>query len=388
MLKVIKSESDYDAALARVDELMDAEADTLEAEELGVLAILIKKYEDDRFPIDAPTPLEAIRFRMEQQNLAPRDLEPILGSRSRVSEVLSGSRTLSIDMIRALNKHLGIPATSLIGTELVESNTPQPEPSAAVLYTLKRWKFLKANEKYDSFLARVWPADSRYALLRKTLTDRTNAKTDHAALYAWCASALFRSQSCKPTYAYSKHTMNDDWIRSLSALSLHDDGPKRAVSALKEVGIALVVQPHFAGTYLDGAAMCRSDDVPVVALSIRHDRTDNFWFTLLHELAHVERHLSPTMPAICDDLDIKSSTNQELEADQIAEAACIPDDMWADAGLTAYASTAEIMRLADRASVNPAIVAGRWQRQFGDYRKFSKLLGRNTIKQQFDVFSE
>ena len=86
-----------------------------EADELSVLADLVEVYEEKHFPIDPPTPVEAIRFRMEQAGLEPRDLEPYIGSRGKVSEVLSGKQPLTLPMIRALHKHLGIPAEVLVG---------------------------------------------------------------------------------------------------------------------------------------------------------------------------------------------------------------------------------------------------------------------------------
>src|SRR5436190_24342161 len=101
MIKPIRTEADYEAAVARIEDLIDASAGTPEGDELEVLAALVGQYEDRAFPIAAPTPVAAIRFRMEQQGLSPRDLEPFLGSRSRVSEVLSGARSLSMDMVRA-----------------------------------------------------------------------------------------------------------------------------------------------------------------------------------------------------------------------------------------------------------------------------------------------
>lgn len=111
----IKSEQDYAHALARIDELMDAEADTPEADELEVLATLVEAYEDKRFPIESPDPVEAILFRMEQMDLTRKDLEPYLGSRHRVSEVLNRKRELSLSMIRRLHEGLGIPLENLIG---------------------------------------------------------------------------------------------------------------------------------------------------------------------------------------------------------------------------------------------------------------------------------
>lgn len=114
-IKVIKTKAAYEAALARAEMLMDARPRTAEADELEVLSLLIQDYEDKVFPITKPNPLEAIRFRMSQQGLTNKDLVPILGSRSRVSEVLSGRRGLTIKMIRSLVAHLRIPADVLLG---------------------------------------------------------------------------------------------------------------------------------------------------------------------------------------------------------------------------------------------------------------------------------
>ena len=113
--KVIKTESEYGAALARIEKLMDAKRDTPQGDELELLSLLVHDYEENVFPIDKPDPLAAIRFRMEQQGLEPKDLVPLLGSRSRVSEVLSGRRNLSLKMIRNLVGRLGIPAEVLLG---------------------------------------------------------------------------------------------------------------------------------------------------------------------------------------------------------------------------------------------------------------------------------
>ena len=113
--KVIKTETDYAGALARIDKLMDAAPNTPQGDELELLALLVHDYEDKLFPMDKPDPIAAIRFRMEQQGLRPKDLVPFLGSRSRVSEVLSGRRNLSLKMIRALATGLGIPANVLLG---------------------------------------------------------------------------------------------------------------------------------------------------------------------------------------------------------------------------------------------------------------------------------
>jgi HTH-type transcriptional regulator/antitoxin HigA len=110
----IRTEADYEAALSRVESLMDAQFGTPEGDHLDVLVTLIEAYEARHWPIPAPDPIEAIRVRMEQRNLSSRDLEPMIGSRGRVSEVLSRKRALTLPMIRRLAKGLDLPADVLI----------------------------------------------------------------------------------------------------------------------------------------------------------------------------------------------------------------------------------------------------------------------------------
>jgi HTH-type transcriptional regulator/antitoxin HigA len=113
-IQPIRTDADHAAALRRIDELMDAAPGTPAADELDVLATLVEAYEDRHFPVADPDPLAAIQFRMEQLGLTRKDLEPLLGSRGRVSEVLNGRRALSLQMIRRLHRELGIPLESLV----------------------------------------------------------------------------------------------------------------------------------------------------------------------------------------------------------------------------------------------------------------------------------
>jgi HTH-type transcriptional regulator / antitoxin HigA len=111
----IKTEADYGAALARLETIWDPEPDTPEADEFEVLVTLIEAYEARHHPIEPPDPIEAIKFRMEQMGLTRKDLEPYIGSRGRVSEVLTRRRSLTLEMIRKLHTGLKIPYESLIG---------------------------------------------------------------------------------------------------------------------------------------------------------------------------------------------------------------------------------------------------------------------------------
>jgi HTH-type transcriptional regulator/antitoxin HigA len=110
----IKTPADYETALAEIERLFDAVPETPEGDRLSVLAILVEAYEEEHFSIPAPDPVEAIKYYMESRGLTRRDLEPYLGSRARVAEVLNRKRPLSLEMIRQLHTGLGIPAEILV----------------------------------------------------------------------------------------------------------------------------------------------------------------------------------------------------------------------------------------------------------------------------------
>jgi len=111
----IRTEADHDSAVARIAELIGAKPDTAEGEELDILATLVDAYEAKHHAVDVPDPIAAIQFRMEQQGLTRKNLEPLIGSRARVSEVMTRRRSLTLAMIRRVRKELGISADVLIG---------------------------------------------------------------------------------------------------------------------------------------------------------------------------------------------------------------------------------------------------------------------------------
>lgn len=113
-LKPIRSKADYKNAFNELERLWGAKSGTPDGDRLDIIATLIDAYETEHYPMDSPDPVEAIKFRMEQQGLSRKDLEPLIGTRTRVAEVLNRKRNLSIGMIRRLHDHLGIPAEILI----------------------------------------------------------------------------------------------------------------------------------------------------------------------------------------------------------------------------------------------------------------------------------
>jgi HTH-type transcriptional regulator/antitoxin HigA len=113
-IKPIKNAKDYKQAMLRLEQIFDARPRTKEGDELEILSLLIEKYENEKYPIEAPDPIEAIKFRMEQMGYKQRDLENIIGHKGRVSEVLNRKRKLTLEMIRKIHDALHIPAEVLV----------------------------------------------------------------------------------------------------------------------------------------------------------------------------------------------------------------------------------------------------------------------------------
>ena len=374
-IRPIRTNEDYQSALKRAKTLF-GQSSQKDLDEREVLQALIERWERSEYSVEAATPAQAIKFRMAQTGLTQRDLIPYLGSKSRVSEILNGQRQPTVDQIRALHQHLGIPIAPLIGSSKHEPAAHPSSTSIAAEGALRKLGVMKGKENLAGFLSRSKASAPAVAMLRKTRTERTNAKTDMAALEAWCAAALVRAE--KVTIKKIKISDPKKAARQLAQLSILPDWQNQIVAALHRIGIILVILEHLPGTFLDGAAMCRGDGVPVIALTLRHDRLDNFWFTLLHEFAHVVCHLSPDRQVILDDLDVTSSEAIEAEADAFARNALIPPAIWRP--IDEDSSTEEVLEAAEKAGVHPAIAAGRWRFEHSDYRRFSKLIGRGDVK--------
>ena len=401
-VRPIKTEADRVAALARIDALMDLDdrcaADT---EELAVLAELVEAYERKHFPIELPTVVEAIRFRMEQLGLEPRDLAPHIGSRGKVSEVLSGKQPLSLAMIRALHKNLGIPAEVLL-QEQASKFAPSALHDDLSLIEWKRLPLLemskrgwcgvvnrlreKAEEIGRELLTAAGGQDAVPAPLWRRGDNRSpNAKADPYALFAWTIRVLGVARSEPLSTVYRPNTVSPDFLTGIARLSAREDGPLAAKEELARHGIHLLFVPHLNRTYLDGAALMVADaKTPVVALTLRHDRLDNFWFCLLHELAHIGLHLRDANDSFLDDMDLRDTparneATQEIEADTAAEEALIPRAEWAEAKLNRSPSYARISAFAQKLGVHQAIIAGRIRYETKDYRKFSPLLGVGEV---------
>lgn len=212
--KVIKNDREYEAALERIEGLMDAAPNTPEGDELELLTTLVESYEEKRFPVDLPDPVEAIRFRMEQAGLKQQDLVPFIGSRSKVSEVLAGKRPLSLKMIRALHGGLGIPAEVLLrepGGKIPEElpnleceRFPLTEMAKRGWITVRQQTAAKlkdqAEELVRQFLRPLAACGMQPGLLLPRQHVRSGSAMDQYALLAWCVRVIAsRSSSPWPT---------------------------------------------------------------------------------------------------------------------------------------------------------------------------------------------
>ena len=393
-MKPIRTEQSHQNALARVDELLamdpPVEPGSDLGDELDVLVDLIEAYEAKQFPIALPSPLAAIRFRMDQEDLKQRDLIPFLGSRTRVSEVLAGKRALTLPMVRALHKNLGIPAELLLADEPLPSEEREWERYPIKVMRKRGWLTSAARSAREAmqWLMSAAGTPEPLPLFRKNDHNRRNAKTDPYALEAWCLAVLAQSFEVVPKLQRKKpRTIDRNLMECVAALSVLADGPKKAQELLRENGVALVILPHLPQTHLDGAALRRSDGVSVVGMTLRYDRLDHFWFCLMHELAHVHLHIqSERDECFVDDMSIAGLDDRERAADEEAEEVLLPEAAWKASAAAQDPSVLNVSNLAAAVGRSPAIVAGRIRCKKGNYRVLTHLVGSGAVRRQFPEF--
>ena len=399
-IEPIRTEADHETALARIDELMDAEPGSPEGRELDVLVDLVDLYESRHEPMGYPDPVAAIEFRMEQADLSPRDLIPFIGSRAKVSEVLAGKRAITMPMARALHEHLGIPADVLLRRPDATREQPLADldwrrfPLRAM--AKRGWipdvpdMATRAEELIGTLIQQAGGMPIASAgLYRKTDTLRANAKMDPYALKAWCWQVMATANRDHPHGDYTAGTVTPGFLTQVARLSWSKEGPKRAQEFLGSNGIPLVIVEHLPRTYLDGAALQLGDGRPVVALTLRYDRLDNFWFCLLHELAHVGRHMDNNDGhAFVDDLTLRSldagrQDPREAQADDWAEEALLPRMTWEASTAREHPTPMAVLDLAQALHVHPAIIAGRVRYERRNYRLLSQFVGTGEVRRQF-----
>jgi HTH-type transcriptional regulator/antitoxin HigA len=417
-IKIIRNKQDHREAVQYLETALENEKGQSSRDEIDTLALLIEQFEKEMFPLPMPDPVQAIMFRMEQKDLSPRDLVQYIGSRSKVSEVLSGKRSLSVNMIRALHDGLGIPAEILISTP----TAPRPNPihsgdkenesdvkwdeyplqemqSRGYFDRLVDLKFLGSKTpdlaSCAADIMREWMRPLKItaplaapALCKKTLTTRAARAINPYALSAWSMRVLLLAGNTPPAVTFERGVLTDEFLSQVARLSLLDRGPVLAQEFLFKHGISLIIEPHLPRTHLDGAAIAFWREHPVIGLTLRYDRVDNFWFCLLHELAHLKRHFwdekGDFVPEqFYDDMDAETVDPREKEADAIAGEALIPYEAWRKSPVSVLPSPQAAEKLARELGIHPAIVAGRVRHEKNSFRLLNNLVGQGEVRKHF-----
>ena len=225
-------------------------------------------------------------------------------------------------------------------------------------------------------------------LYQKNDRMRANANMDPNALKALCWHVLATTSEDCPTEGYERGTVDWNFLSGVAPLSRSERGPQLAKELLARHGIPLVIEGHLPKTHLDGAALRLGDGRPVTGPSLRYDRLEKFWFCLLHELAHVGRHMDNDLgDAFVDDhalrkLDGKRGDSREAQADEWAKEALIPRTDWEASTVPDRPSNIAIMNFAGALQVHPAIIAGRVRCERQNHRLLSQFVGTGEVGRQ------
>ena len=399
--KIIKTADQYHDYLEQVQELMSRNTSLSqnEADKLDLLTLLLEVYENTKFPVEVQDPVDAILFRMAEKGLKQADLIQYFGSSSRVSEVLNKKRPLTVPMIKSLSIGLGISTDTLLGlnasnsenaksSEIEWSKFPIKEiEKRGWLKSLSRSTQTSIDEVVKSFIAEAG-LQFGAASFRRTFGGEANSPSTKYALYAWLARVILKARSKKSSLgSFDKSLLSSSFIKEVAQLSWFDDGPKLAVEYLEKHGIAVVFEKHLKGTLLDGAALKDQDGTPIIGITLRHDRLDNFWFTLIHELAHVWKHIDDDT-AFLDDTESSSEDRREIEANRITKEAFIPRLIWKRSEVLKSPTKSSIDLLSRELRIHPAVIAGRLRRESANYQIFNDLLGHGALGPLFFQLSD
>ena len=391
--KIVKTQDQYKVYLAEVERLAaeDPAPGTPDGDRLELLAKLVADYEEQRFKFARPTPVEAIRFRMEEKGLKQKDLAPILGGKNRVSETLSQKRPLTLPMVRALSERLGISPELLIhepkAQEHEDEESYEEQISLPSLVKSGLFPDHEATRLTTSAIVQRYLKPKHGPLyLKRTITYGATPATNKTNLKIWVGRVReLANASRRQRGSWRPGTIDENFLFYVAHLSWREKGPRFAQEFLAEKGIALVILPSLPQTKLDGAAMLDQEGAPVIGLTIRHDRLDSFWFTLVHELVHASKHLPEKDIAITDESveDGNDDDSKEAEANRLARETFIPRSLWKRNEAFLRPSFETIHALADKLHISPAIVAGRLRREKTGYGAFGKLVGYNQVRKLF-----
>ena len=372
--------------------------------QLKELVEQVRLYDGKRVGLETSFPFSSISELGEHligcrvaRSWTQKQLADVLGMKEQQIQRYERDRYASISLTRlaSVAEALGIQINGTLnaGAQVEESI---PEFAASIDPTLypisemnaRGWLGAKLNlrissdaqkrEALASFFSRVDLKEPARALHRKTAGRKSPQA--QAALLAWQARVLWlASQKKGLVRPFSR--IEPQALRELISLSRRDDGPAAAIDFLLKHGVIVIVEPVLPKTKLDGAAMILDGRIAVIGITARHNRLDNFWFVLLHELGHIFLHWGPLLRQGFIDEEIeKAQDSFEIEANEFARSAIVPDEAW-NGSFVKYSKSEDVIKeFAAKWSVHEALVAGRIRFERSDYKIFNNLVGSGSVR--------
>ncbi|HEX4375396.1 MAG TPA: helix-turn-helix domain-containing protein [Puia sp.] len=243
----------------------------------------------------------------------------------------------------------------------------------------------KSSDLLADFFVLAGKENLETVLARRTI--RSDKSFNDFAINAWCAKVIIEARKQELDVFFNKSAITNSWLHELAHLSVNSNGPKLAFEKLNQIGIRTVIEAQLEGTYLDGAALLIDQLYPVIGMTLRYDRLDNFWFVLFHEIAHVYLHLNSEHTEIIDDLD-SVDEGIEKEADEFALNALISNETWRKSLARFSPTNTTIINEAKKLNVHPALVAGRIRKETKKYFEFTDLIGQGEVRKLFTNSNE
>lgn len=421
---MITNERHYKSAISAIRLLEDAIAqfDILKSIQSGVDPVIakaqitsyelklsdlieqVKIFDKKRVGIDANFPFSSINELGEHligcrvaRGWTQRQLADVLGVKEQQIQRYERDRyaTISLSRLNKVSEALGIKVSGLLEASPVEGSATSDfddaiDPSLYPIsemnsrgwlseaFNLRKMSLAQKKDALARFFAPLNFNEVAMALHKKAVGKR-NPQSE-AALLAWQARILGlanqKKGECKP---FSK--LDPDILKTLVQLSRRPDGPQAAIEFLLKHGVIVICEPHLPKTKLDGAAMVLDGRYAVIGITLRHDRVDNFWFVLLHELGHVMLHWGPLLRQGFIDEEIeKSQDGLEMEANEFARNMIVPDEAW-NSSFVRYSQSPQILKeFAAKWSVHEALIAGRVRFERADYRVFADMVGSGQVR--------
>lgn len=382
----ILAKAERDALRSQFEELKK-QTDDYEALKSGLVSIIEAKSLED-------LPEVLIKARIAR-GLSQKRLAEKLGLKEQQLQRFESENYMSASLRRLaeIAKALNLKMSEIAQLESLSSHQP-PSQSSEIA-----WKKFPIDEMYGrnwfkNFSgSRAAARDNAEDLIKgfvqevlprplpvfHRLHSRGNSQIDRFSLFAWQCRVLHLAKNI-PTKSFDKNLITS-WFNDLESLSRFEDGPHRARQFLGDAGICVVIEPHLSHTYLDGAALLTKEGKPIIGLTLRYDRLDNFWFVLFHELIHVAKHLNEHR-SFFDDLDAEPDAI-EKETDELAGEALIADSIW-ETALPRYVRTTDsVLQMAEERGINPAIIAGRIRLEANDFTILNELVGYGRVRKYF-----